>query len=126
MKRYTALAAALAVCVYLAAPVFAGGSEDDLMVIKRAVKGGHAVESGRAVKWLKILVIDHNSRTETVKITLPISVAKLLAHCARQRHVHTDKAEIDIAEALRDLEELSPMTLLEIVDDDATIKIWLE
>jgi hypothetical protein len=126
MKRYTALAAALAIFVYLAVPVFAGGNEDDLKVIKRAVKGGHACEPGRAVKWLKILIIDHKSGTETVKITLPISMAKLLAHCARDKHVRTDKADIDIAAALKDLEDLSPLTLLEIVDDDATIKIWLE
>lgn len=126
MKRYTALAAALAIFVYLAVPVFAGGNEDDLKVIKRAVKGGHTCEPGRAVKWLKILIVDHKSGTETVKITLPISMAKFLAHCTRDKHVRTDKADIDIAAALKDLEDLSPLTLLEIVDDDATVKIWLE
>jgi hypothetical protein len=37
-----------------------------------------------------------------------------------------DKADIDIAAALKDLREMSPMTLVEIVDDDAKVKIWLE
>ena len=126
MKRYTALAAAIAVFVCLAVPVLAGGHEDDLRVIKKAVKGSPACESGRAVKWFKVLIVDNKSGTETVKVTLPISMAKLLAHCAKDKHVRTDKADINIAAALKDLEELSPLTLLEIVDDDATIKIWLE
>jgi len=126
MKRYAALAAALVVLVYLAAPVLAGGHEDDLKVIKKAVKGGHAYEPGKAVKWFKILITDNKSRTDIVKVTLPISMAKLLAHCAKDKHLHMDKADIDIAAALKDLEEMSPMTLLEIVDDGATVKIWLE
>ena len=126
MKRYAALAVALVVLVYLAAPVLAGGHEDDLKVIKKAVKGGHAYEPGKAVKWFKILITDNKSRTDIVKVTLPISMAKLLAHCAKDKHLHMDKADIDIAAALKDLEEMSPMTLLEIVDDGATVKIWLE
>jgi len=126
MKRYAALAAAIAVFVCLAAPVFADGHEDDLKVIKRAVKGASAREPGRAVRWFKVLVVDNRSGTETVKITLPISVARLLAHCGKGKHACTERADIDIAAALKDLDELSPLTLLEIVDHDATVKIWLE
>lgn len=126
MKRWTVLATVIVVLVYLAAPVLATGSEDDLRVIKKAVKGGHSFEPGRAVKWFKILVTDNKSGTDTVKITLPISMARLLAHCAKDKHMHTDKADIDIEAALRGLDDMSPMTLLEIVDDDATVKIWLE
>jgi hypothetical protein len=126
VKRWAALAAAVVVFVYLAAPVLAGGHEDDLKVIKKAVKGAHTCESGRAVKWFKVLVTDNKSGTNIVKVTLPISLAKLFAHCAKDKHIHVDKADIDIAAALRDLEDMSPMTLLEIVDDDATVKIWLE
>lgn len=126
MKKYAAWAAAVAVVVCLAAPVLAGRNEDDLKVIKRAVRGDSSCEPGRPAKWLKVLVIDHKSGTETLKLTLPISLAKLLADCDKDRHVHLDKADVDIASALKDLEELGPMTLLEIVDDETTIKIWLE
>jgi len=126
MRRYAALVAAVVVFSYLAAPILAGGHEDDLKVIKKAVKGGHACEPGKAVKWFKVLITDNKSGTDIVKVTLPISMAKLFAHCAKDKHLRTDKADIDIAAALKDLEEMSPMTLLEIVDDGATIKIWLE
>jgi hypothetical protein len=126
MQKYAALAAAVAVMACLVAPVLAGGNEDDLKVIKRAVRGDSVGEPGRPAKWFKVLVIDNKTGTETLKLTLPISLAKLLADCDKDRHVHMDKADVDIASALKDLEKLAPMTLLEIVDDEATIKIWLE
>src|SRR4030042_6181251 len=126
MGKYAALAAALAIIACLAALVFAAGNEDDLKVIKKAVRGDSACEPGRVVKWFKVLVIDNKSGTETFKLTLPISLAKLLANCGKDKHVHMDKADVDIAAALKALEELRRMPLLEIVDDDATIKIWLE
>ena len=126
MKRYAAVVAAVVFFAYLAAPVLAGGHEDDLKVIKKAVKGNRACESGKAVRWFKVLITDNRSGTDIVKVTLPISMAKLLARCSKDRHLCTDKADIDIAAALKDLREMRPMTLVEIVDDDAKIKIWLE
>jgi len=126
MKKYAALAAAMAVIVYLAAPVFAAGNEDDLKVIKKAVRGDSACEPGRAAKWFKVLVIDNKSGTETLKLTLPISLAKLLAACGKDKHVHMDRVDVNVEAALKDLEELAPMTLLEIIDEETTIKIWLE
>jgi hypothetical protein len=126
VKRYAALVVVAVVLAYLAAPVLAGGDEDDLRVIKKAVKGGHACEPGRAVKWFKVLITDNKSGTDIVKVTLPISLAKLFARCAKGKHLHMDKADVDIAAALKDLKEMGPMTLIKIVDDDATVKIWLE
>ena len=126
MRRYAALAVAAALVVYLTAPLLAGGHEDDLRVIKKAVRGGHACEPGKAVKWFKVVITDNKTGTDVVKLTLPIFLAKFLAHGSKDRHMHTDRCDIDVAAALRDLEKMSPMTLLEIVDDDATVKIWLE
>ena len=126
MKKLAAIAAAAALLICLASPVLAGGNEDDLKVIKRAVKGGPDDGPGKSVKWFKVLITDRRSGSDTVRITLPISIAKILANCTKDKHLHTCKADVDIAAALRDLEDLSPMTLLEIVDDEATIKVWLE
>lgn len=126
MKRYGALAATVAVLVCLTVPVFAGGNEDDLKVIKRAVSAAPAGNPAKPVRLFRILITDNKSRTDIVRISLPISTAKLLARCGKGGHIHTDKCDIDLAAVLKDLEELNPMTLLEIVDDDAKIKIWLE
>jgi len=78
------------------------------------------------VKWFKVLITDNKSGTDIVKVTLPISMAKLFGRCGKDKHLHMEKADIDIAAALKDLREMSPMTLVEIVDDDAKVKIWLE
>jgi hypothetical protein len=126
MKKHAAMAVAAALLICLASPVLAGGNEDDLKVIKRAVRGGPGDGPGKSVKWLKVLITDRKSGSETVKITLPISIAKIIARCTKDKHIHTCQGDVDIAAALKDLEELSPMTLLEIVDDDAIIKVWLE
>jgi len=126
MKKGTVLMAVAALLIVLAVPISAGGNEDDLRVIKKAVKGSTSIEPERTAKWFKVLVVDNKSGRETLKITLPISIAKLLAHCEKDRHAHMDRVDIDIAAALRDLEELSPMTLLEIVNEETTIRIWLE
>jgi len=126
MKKTAAIAAAVAVLICLVAPAFAGGEEDDLKVIKRAVKGAPEGTSGKSMKWFKVLITDNTSGTEVFKVTLPIIIVRYLARGSKDRHMHTDRCDIDIAAALRDLEELSPLTLLEIVDDESTIKIWLE
>jgi len=126
MKKTAAIAAAVAVLICLVAPAFAGGEEDDLKVIKRAVKGAPEGTPGKSVKWFKVLITDNTSGTEVLKVTLPIIIVRYLARGSKDRHMHTDRCDIDIAAALRDLEELSPLTLLEIVDDAYTIKIWLE
>src|SRR4030042_936474 len=116
----------MAVSVYLAARCFAAGNEDDLKGIKKGVRGDSACEPGRPAKWFKVLVIDNKSGKETLKLTLPISLAKLLAACGKDKHVHMDRVDVNVEAALKDLEELAPMTLLEIVDEETTIKIWLE
>ena len=126
MKKRAVCAAVAALVIGLSAPILSVGSGDDLAVIKRAVKRDRSCEPGRVAKWFKVLVTDNKSGRETLKITLPISIARLLAHCEKDRHAHMGRADIDIAAALKDLEELTPMTLLEIVDGETTIKIWLE
>lgn len=126
MRKYAALGAALAFMASLAAPVLAAGNEGDLKVIKRAVRGNSACEPGRTAKWFKVLVFNNRSGTETLKLTLPISLAKILANCEKDKHMHMDRVDVDFAAALKDLEELAPMTLLEIIDEETIIRIWLE
>jgi hypothetical protein len=126
MKRHITLAVVLAILVGLAVPVFAGGREDDLQVIKRAVKGTQDCESGKPVKWFRVLITDHKSGKDVVKVNLPVSVAKLLAGCARDKHRRAGRSGRDFAAALKDLKKMGPLTLVEIAGDDAKVKIWLE
>jgi hypothetical protein len=126
MKKHAAVAVAVTLLVCLASPIFAGGNEDDLKVIKRAVKGGSDSGSEKSARWFKVLVVDKKSGTEVLKLSLPIVIVRCLARSSKDRHVRMEGCDVDFAAALKELEELSPMTLLEIVDDEAIIKVWLE
>jgi len=122
MKRWAALGVAAALALCLAVPGFAAGAEDDLEVIKKAVRGGCSGEPEKGLKWFKVLITDKESRRDVVKLNLPIFVAGTSGRCSTDKHQHHGKAE---AKA-RSLKKLGPLTLLEIVGDDAKIKIWLE
>jgi hypothetical protein len=126
MRRYATLAVVLAVLFGLAAPLLAGEREDDLQVIKRAVKGSHDRESGKPVKWFRVLITDHKSGKDVVKVNLPVSVAKLFGRCAKDGYRPKDRSRRDVAAALKHLKKRGPLTLVEIAGDDARIKIWLE
>jgi hypothetical protein len=121
MRRWTALASVLAFAVCLAAPVAAAGNEDDLTVIKRAVRGGHASAPEKGLKWFKVLITDGAS-SDVVKVNLPIFAIGPREHGPKDRHPRGEKGE---AKA-RNLKKLGPLILLEILGDDAKIKIWLE
>lgn len=122
MKRGTALAGILALTFALATPALAAGNEDDLTVIKRAVRGGHAEEPGQCLNWFKLVITDKSSRKDVVKVNLPIFVVGSSGHCSKDKHQPRGK---DHAGA-RGLKKLGPLTLLEIVGDGAKIKISLE
>jgi hypothetical protein len=124
MRRWTALAAAMVFGLCLAAPIRAAGNEDDLKVIKRAVRGDRSCEPEKGVKWFKLLITDNVSRKDVVKVNLPIFVIRLLRDDAKDKQRHCEKAEVKAA--LRYLKRAGSLTLFEIVGDDSKIKIWLE
>jgi hypothetical protein len=124
MKKWTAWAGVLAFAISLAAPVLAAGNEDDLTVIKRAVRGGPSCERGQTVKWFKVRITDNASRKDVVKVNLPIFVAGPWGHGSKDKHRHCGNGEAK--SAIRKLKKIGSLTLLEICGDDAKIKVWLE
>jgi hypothetical protein len=77
MKRTAWLALAIMGLMVLAPVAARADRRDDLQAIKKAVKENPAYEPGKEVRWFKILVTDHRSHKETVRITLPIAVFDL-------------------------------------------------
>jgi hypothetical protein len=126
MKRCLTWALVLAVLSGLAGPAFAGGHEDDLQVIKKAVKGDHACESGEPVKWFRVRITDHKSGRDVLKVNLPIVIAHRSARLAKDKHRPADRTGRHIAAALKDLKKMGRLTLVEIAGDDAKVKIWLD
>ena len=111
-----------------AAPAFAVTHDKDFKVIQRAVNQGPAPATSGEVKWLKVLVSDSGSSEAKVKITLPIALIEAVLACTDGKHFKVDDGdcEIDLKAVWAALKKAGPMALVEIEDDGAVIKVWLE
>jgi hypothetical protein len=128
MKKIVILAMSVFILNILGTAKLHSERDDEIRTIKKAVKENSSVRSGKEIKWLKVLVTDTRAKTEKVKISIPLSLAELLMGCAHGRHLRIDCEEydIDLKELLSELKHLEPGFLIEISDDEASIKIWLE
>lgn len=101
---------------------------DDFQSIKKAVKKNPQYQSGKEVKWFKVLVTDNQTQKTKVKVTLPISLVELFMECADENDLRIDRDEcdMDLKELFKELKKLGPMNLIEVYEEDETIKVWLE
>lgn len=101
---------------------------DDYQVIKKAVKENPSYEPGKEAKWFKVLVTDSKNKKVKVKVTLPIVLVELFLECAHDKHlkIDHDECEIDLKEVFKELKALGPTALIEVYEEDETVKIWLE
>jgi len=128
VKR-TALAILGIFCLgILSVPAVAAAKHNDFKAIQKAVKKNPAYEEGREAKWLKILITDSRDKEERVSLTLPLALIEVLLNCTDSRHFKVDDGdcEIDLKALFADLKKAGPASLIEIRDDGALIKIWLE
>jgi hypothetical protein len=128
MKKTILIVLAVAVALALTLPVLGGERQNDFHAIQKAVKQNPAYEEGKEVKWFKVLITDTRSGKDKVKITLPLALVEAFLQCADNKHVRFNKeeCEIDLQALFTQLKKLGPMALIEITDDDALIKVWLE
>jgi hypothetical protein len=121
-------AATLLVAFALAAPVLKAEHRFDFQSMKKAVKENPAYVKGQEVKWLKVLITDKRAKRDTVKITLPLVLVEAFVRCADDKHVrmHDADCDIDFQALLAELKKAGPTALIEISDDDAVLKVWLE
>jgi hypothetical protein len=112
----------------LAAPALRAERGNDFQAIQKAVKQNPAYEAGKEVRWLKVLITDKRSGKNKLKISLPISIVELLVNCSGERHlnINDDNCEVDFKALFAELKKAGPTALIEITDDDALIKVWLE
>jgi hypothetical protein len=127
MKRTTIVILALFALGAIAAPALAANSKD-FKVIQNAVKRAPAAEKGQEVAWLKVLIQDTRSSEARVKLTLPIALIEALLACTDGKHFKVDDGDcdIDLKAVWTALKKAGPLALVEINDDGAIIKVWLE
>ncbi len=139
---------ALAVCAAAAAPAAAGNAEDDLQAVRKAVLASSdsrarppAEDPGGAVAetkpqprgqggplWLRVRVVEKAQKRARVSINLPIGLVRGLgddwpipsSDGCRKR----DRCGATLGAILRALD--SGESLVDIEDDEAAVRVWVE
>ena len=129
----------------LAASVAADRAEDDLQLVKKAV-GSSQVAQARppaeeplppraeaapaarksAPTWFRVRIVEKGTKHAKVSVNLPLGIVRALGDewpiaergCRENRHCPT------LGEVLRALD--SGQSLVEIEDDEATVRVWVE
>ncbi|MGZ5496866.1 MAG: hypothetical protein ACXWFO_08945 [Candidatus Aminicenantales bacterium] len=132
MKKTTIVILALFAIIALAAPAVAA-NRNDFKVIQSAVKKSPNPEyvEGREVRWFKVLITDSKSSEAKVKLTLPVALIELILSCDDTRHVKINddkhgRCEVDLKALWTELKKAGPMSIIEIEDEGAVVKVWLE
>jgi hypothetical protein len=142
MKQWTAVTLALALAATAGAGLEASG-EDDLAIVKKAVasrvvaqaapaagEARPAVRTGREPQWFKVRVVDRGTGRKKVTINLPLSLVRALGDdtidwgCRNGEGDREKCHSVRLSEVLRSLE--AGQELVEIEDDEATVKVWVE
>ena len=133
--------------VAIASPAAAGSAEDDLQAVKRAVMASNAqpprplpedpaqtpeAKPARSPRgeafWFKVRVVEKANRRAKVSINVPIGLVRALGddwpvyppgRCSKR-----DRCKITIGELLRAVD--GGQSLVEIEDEDASVRVWVE
>jgi hypothetical protein len=128
MKRTTIAVLAVLAVALVAAPALRAQNHDDFQAIQKAVKQNPAYEPGKEVQWFKVLITDTKTGKDKVRITLPLSLIELLVSCSDDKpmKLNEGKCDVDLKTLFAELKKVGPMALIEIMDEGALIKVWLE
>jgi hypothetical protein len=95
-----------------------------------AVEPAPRARTGREPQWFKVRVVDRGTGRKKVTINLPLSLVRALGDDTidwgcRSGNGDRDKCHtVRLSEVLRSLE--TGQELVEIEDDEATVKVWVE
>ena len=130
----------------LAAPAAADRAEDDLQLVKKAV-GSAQVAQARppaeeplppraqpapaprkgAPTWFRVRIVDKTSRRAKVSVNLPLGLVRAFGDdwpISEHGRCRQDRRCPTLGEVLRSLD--SGESLVEIEDDEATVRVWVE
>ncbi len=110
------------------APLARAERKSDFQAIKKAVMENPAYESGKQVKWFKLLVTDARTKEEKVRLSLPIAILDIVFKCVDEKHFRIDRenCDIDVAALFAELKKAGPMSMIEVQDKHEIVKIWFE
>lgn len=126
----------------LAAPSAADRAEDDLQLVRKAVASSSRVAEARPPaeeppaearpaarkgepRWLRVRITEKAGKHGRVSINLPIGIARALGEDWPISHGECRKDRCPtLGEILRALD--SGQSLVEIEDDGATVRVWVD
>ncbi len=129
MEKTAVLALGIAVAGFIATPSRAAAyRNDDLQVIKKAVREKPGARPGQEAKWFKIVIVDNAAGKAVVKLAVPLSLVEIVLHCSDNKHLRIDreKCDIDIETVVKELKAAGPMSVVELNEDNCTVRVWLE
>ena len=101
-------------------------ANDDYKVIKKSIKKENK-KSNEDVTWFKILVTDTKTGDVKVKVTIPIAIVDAFTSaCPKGKYKINGAEDLDIKKLLKELKKAGPMALIEVYEENETVKIWLE
>ena len=129
----------------LAAPATADRAEDDLQVVRKAVASSTQIAQARPpaeepaapaeakpaprkgeLRWFRVRIAEKAGKHARVSIDLPLGIARALGEewpIARLGECRKDRCPT-LGEVLRALD--SGQSLVEIEDDETTVRVWVE
>jgi hypothetical protein len=129
----------------LVAPAAADRAEDDLQLVKKAV-GSSPVAQARppaeepppraeaapaarkgAPTWFRVRIVEKGNKRAKVSVNLPLGIVRSLGDewpIAERGRCRQDRNCPTLGEILRALD--SGQSLVEIEDDEATVRVWVE
>jgi len=134
MRKTTLVLAALLLSPVVA-PALADGAADDLAVVRKAVASPHPAEATPAPPparrtappmWFRVRITEKGEKGAKVKVNLPLGLVRALGDdipLPACEGIRTNK-RLTLGEVLRALD--SGESLVEIDDEDATVRIWVE
>ena len=99
-------------------------SNDDYRVIKNAIKKTEVKSSG--VLYFRILVKDNRTEKTKVKIKLPLNLIEFFIDTLDDDiSISRYGKKIDFKTVVQLLKKNGPQTLVEVTEEDHTVKIWI-
>jgi hypothetical protein len=139
MRKTTTLGLAL-VLAALAAPALADGAADDLAAVRKAVASSQEARPlpeatprpaprsrGTEPRWLRVRIQQKGEEKASVKINLPLALVRAVGNdwpLPECRHGRDGAKTVTLGDVLRTLD--SGESLVEIDDEDATVRVWVE
>jgi len=131
--------AALFLVGAIASPALADRADDDLAAIRKAVGGSsvaraervaedpaprHTARAGEA-RWFRVRIVEKAGKRGRVSVNLPLGLVRAVGedwpiHDGR----HSGGKSITFGEILRSLD--AGQSLVEIEDDEATVRVWVD